>query len=346
MTVPHSSASFARLAALPKAELHIHVEGSLEPEMVFALAARNQIELPFESIDDLRDRYFFTGLQSFLDLYYACMGVLRTRADFYDLASAYLLRAHSQGVRHVEMFFDPQAHTSRGVSIDDVIDGLMSAFDEARDELDITGGLILCFLRDQSPTSALRTLESIAHRSHELIGVGLDSAEVGYPPFLFTSVFERARELGLHAVAHAGEEGPPEYVWQALDLLRAERIDHGIRSMEDGPLLDRLRRQAIPLTMCPLSNARLQVTPDLTAHPIAEMLEKGLIVTVNSDDPAYFGGYVAENYLAISEALELSEASCALLARNSIAASFASDARKSQLHSAIDLWESARVSDG
>jgi adenosine deaminase len=341
-TPPSSSA--ARIATLPKAELHIHVEGSLEPEMVFALAARNRIELPFKSVEALRERYSFADLQSFLDLYYTCIAVLRTQMDFYDLASAYLYRAHAQGVRHVEMFFDPQAHTSRGVSIETVLDGLISAFDDARDDLGITGGLILCFLRDQSPTSALETIESVAHRSHNLVGVGLDSAEVGYPPYLFTAVFERARELGLHGVAHAGEEGPPEYVWQALDLLRAERIDHGIRSIEDSRLIDRLRLQATPLTICPLSNVRLQVTPDLAAHPAARLLELGLVVTINSDDPAYFGGYIGENYAAIAASLELTDASLALLARNSINGSFASDARKAQLIREIDEWQNMTVS--
>jgi adenosine deaminase len=323
---------------LPKAELHIHVEGSLEPEMVFALAERNAVTVPFTSVADLQARYSFADLQSFLDLYYACMKVLRTEQDFHDLATAYLKRAHAQGVRHVEMFFDPQAHTSRGVSIDSVIDGLISALAGARRDLGMTGGLILCFLRDQSHESAMRTLDSIAHRTHDLIGVGLDSAEVGHPPSLFTEVFERARQLGLHVVAHAGEEGPPEYVWQSLDLLGAERIDHGIRSVEDDRLVERLRREAIPLTICPLSNQRLQVTPDLRAHPVARLLEMGLVVTINSDDPAYFGGYIGANYLAIADALKLSEATLASLARNSVVASFAAEARKAELIREIDLW--------
>jgi adenosine deaminase len=327
--------------SLPKAELHVHVEGTLEPGMVFTLADRNKVRLPFGSVDDLRDRYSFGDLQSFLDLYYSCMAVLRTEADFHDLASAYLQRAHVQGVHHVEMFFDLQAHTSRGISVDSVLDGLSSAFAEAGEKFGITGGLILCFLRDHSPTSAERTLESVAHRAHDLVGVGLDSAEVGYPPSLFTTVFERARALGLHAVAHAGEEGPPDYVWQSLDLLRAERIDHGIRSIEDDRLIDRLRQEAIPLTICPLSNQRLQVTPDLSAHPLAHLLRLGLVVTINSDDPAYFGGYVGENYGAVANAFNLSEATLGTLARNSVEASFASEHRKAHLIREIDLWQNA-----
>ena len=329
---------------LPKAELHLHIEGTLEPDMVFALAARNGIDLPFEGVDDLRSRYSFDDLQSFLDLYYDCMSVLRSRQDFADLATAYLVRASAQGVRHVEMFFDPQAHTARGVAIDDVIDGLTDALDDAGRRFGITGGLILCFLRDQPVEGALATLESVASRTGDLLGVGLDSAEVGYPPSLFTAVYDRARELGLHTVAHAGEEGPPAYVWEALDLLKVERIDHGVRSIEDPALVERLRVDAIPLTVCPLSNVRLGGVPSLAAHNLHELLARGLLVTINSDDPAYFGGYVGDNFEAVRASLGLNDADAATLAANSITASFAPDERKAQLIAEIAEWASAHGS--
>jgi len=327
--------------SLPKAELHLHIEGTLEPELAFALAERNGVDLPYPDVAALRAAYEFGDLQSFLDLYYACMTVLRTRRDFDDLATAYLERAHEDGVAHVEMFFDPQVHAGNGVAIDDVIDGLSDALSRARASYGITGGLILCFVRDRSVESARATLESIAHRAGNLLGVGLDSAEVGYPPVLFRDVFARAAELGLHRVAHAGEEGPAAYVVEALDELGAERIDHGIRAAESPELLRRLAAERIPLTVCPLSNVRLRAVPSLAEHPLPALMAAGVIVTINSDDPAYFGGYVGENYERTAEALGLDAATMAGLARASVTASFAHEARVRELLAAIDAWERA-----
>jgi adenosine deaminase len=323
---------------LPKAELHLHIEGTLEPEMVFALAEKNDIHLPWKSVDELRGLYSFTDLQSFLDLYYAGMAVLQTEDDFAALAGAYLRRAAEQGVRHVEMFFDPQAHTSRGVEIDAVIDGLLRALAGAREQTGITGGLILCFLRDQPVDDAMATLESVAARSGDLLGVGLDSAEVGYPPSLFEGVFARARDLGLHVVAHAGEEGPPAYVWEALDLLKVERIDHGVRSLEDPALVERLRADRVPLTVCPLSNVRLGGVASLDQHVLPAMLDAGLVVTVNSDDPAYFGGYVGDNFDAIAESLSLDTEQLRTMAAFSIEASFLDADTKGTLLAEVANW--------
>lgn len=326
------------LDLLPSAELHLHIEGTLEPEMVFALAAKNGVTLPYDSVDDLRARYEFDDLPSFLTLYYECMAVLCTREDFCDLAVAYLRRAGAQGVHHAELFFDPQAHTARGIPIDDVIDGLADGLAIARTELGISGGLILCFLRDRGAETALATLESVAARAGDLLGVGLDSAEVGFPPSLFTDVFARAGDLGLHRVAHAGEEGPPSYISEALDLLGAERIDHGVRCLEDPGLVDRLRRERIPLTVCPLSNVRLAVVSTLSEHPLVRMIDAGLLVTLNSDDPAYFGGYLGANLSGVRESLGIEDGTFATLARNSVHASFAEPARKSELLALIDQW--------
>ena len=317
--------------SLPKAELHLHIEGSLEPELVFELAERNGVVLPWSDVTQLRGLYDFENLGQFLDLYYQCMAVLRTADDFRLLAQRYFERAAADGVCHAELFFDPQAHTSRGVDINDVIDGLLAGLAWAKDSLGITGGLILCFLRDVSVDSAAQTLESVVHRVDDLLGVGLDSAEVGFPPELFTGVFDRARDLGLRLVSHAGEEGGPEYVWQALNLLGVERVDHGVRSIEDPGLVSYLVEHEVPLTVCPLSNQRLQVTPDLADHPLKKLLDAGVVATVNSDDPAYFGGYVGENYTRIAEALNLSDTELVTLARNSIVASFASEDRKAEL---------------
>lgn len=325
-------------ARLPKAELHLHIEGTLEPEMVFAFSERNGVDLPWSSVDDLRSRYSFTDLQSFLDLYYACMAVLRTEDDFAELAEAYLERAWKQGVRHAELFFDPQAHTSRGVPIDVVIDGLLRGLATARETRGMTGGLILCFLRDEPVEDAAATLESVAARSGDLLGVGLDSAELGYPPRLFEGVFRRARELGLHCVAHAGEEGPADYVWDALDVLKVERIDHGVRSLEDPELVSRLRDDRVPLTVCPLSNVRLGGVAALVDHRLKDMLNAGLVVTINSDDPAYFGGYVADNYDAVAEALDLSADDLRQIAANSIEASFMPEEEMRALLSEIAAW--------
>jgi len=326
------------LMSLPKAELHLHVEGTMEPELVFALAARNRVELPFADIEDLRGRYVFADLQSFLNLYYAAMEVLRSAEDFTDLARAYLDRAHAQGVRHVEMFFDPQPHLDRDVPIEAVIDGLRVALDEAEQDGRMTGGLILCFLRDRGPAQAAAVLQAARSRVDSLIGVGLDSAEVGYPPGAFREVYAAAREFGLHTVAHAGEEGPPAYVWEALDVLGVERIDHGIRSMEDPELVRRLRRDRTPLTVCPLSNVRLGAVERLEMHPLPQMLAENLMVTVNSDDPAYFGGYVGDNYQACADELGLDRSELILLAQNSVNASFAPADRKDALLTEIDIW--------
>ena len=279
---------------LPKAELHLHIEGTLEPELMFALADRNGIELPFADVDAVRRAYVFSDLQSFLDIYYAGCRVLLTEQDFFDLTWAYLQRAHADGVRHAEIFFDPQTHTERGVAFTTVLDGITGALQSAESELGMTSGLILCFLRHLDAASAMATLEQgLAHRD-ALLGVGLDSSEVGNPPEKFVEVFAKAREAGLHVVAHAGEEGPPDYIRQALDLLGAERIDHGVRCIEDQALMDRLARESIPLTVCPLSNVCLRVVDRLGDHPLPAMLGRGLRATVNSDDPAYFGGYVGQ----------------------------------------------------
>jgi adenosine deaminase len=307
---------------IPKAELHLHVEGTLEPELAFALAGRNGVELPFADAAALREAYAFTDLQSFLNLYYELMAVLRTEQDFTDLADAYLTRAQADGVRHAEIFFDPQAHVARGVPFEVVIDGLHAALSTSRERYGITTGLIMCFLRDQSAESAFETLKAAEPHLDKLLAVGLDSAEVGNPPSKFAAVYERARELGLRCVAHAGEEGPAEYVREALDVLKAERIDHGIRALEDPELVERLRAERIPLTVCPFSNVRLRAVDHLGFHPLKRMLEAGLIATVNSDDPAYFGGYVQENLEGVAAALELTDDQIFTLARNSFEASF------------------------
>jgi adenine deaminase len=310
------------IRALPKAELHVHIEGTLEPELVFALAAKHGIELPYRNIAELRAAYRFVDLQSFLDIYYSATNVLRDAADFYAMTSAYLRRAHADGIVHTEIFFDPQAHTARGVPLAVVMEGLTRALDEAQAQTGITHCLILCFLRHLPAEDAMRALEQALPWRDRLTGVGLDSSEVGHPPSKFVAVFERARSLGLLAVAHAGEEGPPAYIEEALDLLHVQRIDHGVRCVEDPALVARLARQRIPLTVCPLSNVRLRVFDRMSDHNLKTLLEKGLCVTVNSDDPAYFGGYLLDNFLAVTEALSLSHTQLAQLARNSIEASF------------------------
>ena len=311
-----------QIRALPKAELHLHIEGTLEPELAFALAKRNGVELRFPTVQALASAYNFADLQSFLNLYYECMSVLLHPADFADLANAYLERAALDGVRHVEMFFDPQAHTSRGVALDDVVAGLRRAVLEAPARHSISAELIACFVRDRPVSEAMRTLEGLSRHLDVISAVGLDSAEVGYPPSAFREVFEAAEQMGLRKVAHAGEEGPPAYVWEALDVLGVERIDHGIRAVEDQSLLRRLAGDRVPLTVCPLSNARLRCVDSLEQHPLPKLLDAGVLVTINSDDPAYFGGYVAENYDAVARALGLDLATLELLARNSLAASF------------------------
>jgi adenosine deaminase len=310
------------LRAMPKAELHVHIEGTLEPELIFALAQRNGVALPYPDVETLRGAYAFTNLQSFLDIYYAGASVLLREQDFFDMAWAYLERAAADHVVHAEIFFDPQTHTTRGVPIDVVIGGLHRACVEARVRLGVSASLILCFLRHLSEDDAFATLEQALPYRDRFIGVGLDSSEVGHPPEKFARVFARCRELGFHLVAHAGEEGPPEYVWTALDLLRVERIDHGVQSARDPALMARLARDGVPLTVCPLSNLKLKVFPVLAEHNIGRLLEAGLKVTVNSDDPAYFGGYLNENFLQTFAATGLGAREAYALARNSFEASF------------------------
>ena len=319
----------ALLRAMPKAELHIHIEGSLEPELIFGLAQRNSVALPYPDVDALRAAYAFTDLQSFLDIYYAGAGVLQNEQDFFDMAWAYLQRAAADNVLRTEIFFDPQTHTARGVPIEAVIKGLDHACHRAHQELRISAKLILCFLRHLSEEDALATLEAALPLRHHFIGVGLDSSERGHPPEKFTRVFDRARAAGLHVVAHAGEEGPPEYITSALDVLEVERIDHGVRSLEDAALVARLARDGIALTVCPLSNLKLCVSPTLAEHPLPALLAAGLKATVNSDDPAYFGGYINENFVATFAALpQLGAREAYVLARNSFEASFADAAAK------------------
>ncbi len=313
----------ALLASMPKAELHIHIEGALEPEMIFALAARNGIALPYASVDELRRAYAFTDLQSFLDLYYQGAGVLLTEQDFYDMTRAYLARAAMDNVAHAEIFFDPQTHTARGVAMETVIHGLARACADARAELGISSSLILCFLRHLSEREAFETLEDALPLREHFIGVGLDSSELGHPPEKFARVFARCRALGLRIVAHAGEEGPPAYIWQALDVLKAERIDHGVQAVHDAALMRRLLEDRVPLTVCPLSNQKLCVFPDLAHHSLPALLNAGLCATVNSDDPAYFGGYMNANFQAIFAATGLTAQHAWQLAANSFEASFA-----------------------
>ncbi len=308
--------------SLLKAELHVHVEGTLEPELAFALAQRNGITLPYPGVQALAEAYRFDDLQSFLNLYYACSEVLRTPADFEELADAYLRRAAADGVRHVELFFDPQSHTGRGVPLGDVIAGLDAAASGAAARHGLSVQLIACFLRDRPVGEAMATLEALSPHLDAVSGVGLDSAEVGHPPADFAGVFDAARGLGLHVVAHAGEEGPPDYVWEALDVLGVERVDHGIRAVEDAALLRRLAADQVPLTVCPLSNVRLRCVESMEGHPLPKLLDAGVLVTLNSDDPAYFGGYLGDNYLAVQEAFGLDRAVMQQLAGNSLAASF------------------------
>jgi len=331
----------ALLRAMPKAELHIHIEGSLEPELIFKLAERNGVTLPYASVEALRAAYAFTNLQSFLDIYYAGASVLLHEQDFYDMAWAYLQKAASDNVVRAELFFDPQTHTARGVPIATVINGLHRACVDAGAQLGVSAALILCFLRHLSEDDALATLEAALPHREQFIGVGLDSSELGHPPEKFARVFARARELGLHLVAHAGEEGPPAYIWSALDVLHVERIDHGVQSAQDPALLARLAHERTPLTVCPLSNLKLCVFPDLKSHNLGQLLDAGLCVTINSDDPAYFGGYLNENFVQTFAALHLSAQQAWTLARNSIEASFASDADKREwLHRLKAVFES------
>nr|HEX4313110.1 adenosine deaminase [Kofleriaceae bacterium] len=316
---------------LPKVELHLHIEGTLEPEMLFALADRHGVRLPYASVEAVRAAYDFSDLQSFLDLYYAGCDVLRDRADFYALAMAYFARAHADRVVHAELFFDPQTHTSRGVAMATVVGGLRDAMADAHRRYGITSELILCFLRHLSEADAFATLEAARELRGAFVGVGLDSGERGNPPDKFARVFEAARALGLRAVAHAGEEGPAANVSAALDVLHVERVDHGVRCDEDDALVDRLAREHVPLTVCPLSNLKLRVVRDLREHNLARLLRRGVAVTVNSDDPAYFGGYIGANYRAVAEALDLAPAELVALASNAVRASFLSAHAKTAL---------------
>lgn len=321
---------------LPKVELHLHIEGTLEPEMMFSLAGKHGLALPYASVEAVRAAYAFTDLQSFLDLYYAGCAVLCDRSDFYTLAMAYFARAHADGVVHAELFFDPQTHTARGIAMADVIGGLSDAREDAARRYGLTSELILCFLRHLSEDDALATLDAALPFRAAFVGVGLDSGERGNPPGKFERVFAKARAHGLRAVAHAGEEGPAAYIREALELLHVERVDHGVRCDEDPALVAELARRAIPLTVCPLSNLKLCVVRDLAAHNFARLLRAGVHVTINSDDPAYFGGYIAENYRRTAGALDLTAAELVTCARHAVDAAFLPAERKAALHAAID----------
>ncbi|WP_180131449.1 MULTISPECIES: adenosine deaminase [unclassified Acinetobacter] len=316
------------IRALPKAELHVHIEGTFEPELMFAIAQRNNIAIPYQSVEELKEAYNFHNLQSFLDIYYAGANVLIHEQDFYDLAWAYLEKCAEDHVVHTEMFFDPQTHTDRGVAFETVLNGLQRACNDAKVKLGISSHLIMCFLRHLSEDAAFSTLEQALPYKDQIIGVGLDSSEVGHPPSKFERVFAKAREAGFLSVAHAGEEGPAEYVWEALDLLKVNRVDHGVRSEEDPALMQRLIAEKMPLTVCPLSNLKLCVVKDMAEHNIRRLLQQGVHVTVNSDDPSYFGGYMNDNFVAITKALDLSNAELKQLAINSFEASFISDTEK------------------
>jgi adenosine deaminase len=322
------------LMAMPKAELHVHIEGTLEPELIFELAQRNGVSLAYPSVEALRQAYAFSDLQSFLDIYYAGASVLLTEQDFYDMTAAYLRRAAADNVRHAEIFFDPQTHTARGIAIETVINGIWRACQDST----VSASLILCFLRHLSEEEAIATLEEAIPYRDKFIGVGLDSSEVGHPPEKFARVFERARNLGLHLVAHAGEEGPPSYIESALDVLNVERIDHGVRCLDDPALVERLAREQMALTVCPLSNIKLRVFDVMGQHNLRRLLDAGLAATVNSDDPAYFGGYVNDNYLAAFEALPLDMSHARQLARNSFAAAFLEPEQKRAWLAEVDRF--------
>ena len=331
----------AFIAGLPKAELHIHIEGSLEPELMFALARRNGVEIPFASVEAVRAAYSFSNLQDFLDICYQGADVLRTEADFRDLAMAYFDRAAADNVVHVEIFFDPQTHTGRGISFDTVMKGLLAGMAEAEARHRISSRLILCFLRHLDEGAAFETLEQAEPWLGRIEAVGLDSSELGHPPSKFARVFAAAAALGLKRVAHAGEEGPPAYVWEALDVLEIDRLDHGNRSLEDPALVERLAREKITLTVCPLSNLKLRVVPDMAAHPIDAMLRAGLRATINSDDPAYFGGYVNDNYRAAAKGRGLTRDDIVTLARNSFLGSFLGEAEKAAHLARLDAYAAA-----
>ena len=324
------------IAELPKAELHLHLEGSLEPEMMFELAKRNGVTLKYGSVEEIRAAYDFSNLQDFLDLYYQGMGVLLTEADFYDLTAAYLARVAADNVRHVEVFFDPQAHIERGIAFETVLNGITRALADGEAQHGITYKLIMCILRHLPEDDAFTLWEAAEPHLSKIDGIGLDSSELGHPPEKFERIYAKAREAGLKLVAHAGEEGPPDYVWQALDLLKIDRIDHGNASAKDEKLLDEIKARGLTLTMCPLSNKRLCVTPDLRDNPLADLLRAGLSITVNSDDPSYFGGYMNDNYIAIADALDLTNDEIITLAKNSFTGSFLTDVEKADYVAKID----------
>lgn len=330
----------AFLMQLPKAELHLHIEGTLEPGLMFEMARRNRVELPYADEAAVRRAYVFEDLQSFLDIYYAACSVLVNERDFYELTLAYLRRAAGQGVRHAEIFFDPQTHTDRGVEFASVVNGITGALADGERELGTTSRLIMCFLRHLSEEAAMKTLETALPYRDKIIGVGLDSSERDNPPVKFRDVYDRARSEGFLAVAHAGEEGPPAYIWQALDVLKVRRVDHGEKCTDDERLMERLAAEQLPLTLCPFSNVKLRVVPELRAHPVGELLRRGLCVTINSDDPAYFGGYIGDNYVGTAKALHLRKEEMVQVARNSFAASFLSDAEKPRHLSAVDTYGS------
>lgn len=326
------------IAGLPKAELHLHIEGTFEPELMFKIASRNGLKLKYNSVEDLKAAYNFSNLQEFLDIYYSGASVLISEQDFYDLTWAYLLKVHAQNVVHTEVFFDPQTHTSRGIPFQTVISGIHRALEDGHEKLGVSHRLIMSFLRHLSEDSAFQTLEEALPYKSWITAVGLDSSEKGNPPSRFERVFAKAREEGFVAVAHAGEEGPAEYVWEALNLLHVSRIDHGNRSLEDSRLTEELARLRMPLTVCPLSNLKLKVVHDMTQHPLAEMLKRGMMVTVNSDDPAYFGGYLNENYLALAKALNLTKEEIVQLTKNAFSASFLSEQEKLEQLEKVDRY--------
>jgi adenosine deaminase len=334
------------IRGLPKSELHVHIEGTLEPELAFQLAKKHGMVLPHATVEELRRAYRFANLQSFLDIYYDGAAVLRDADDFHALTQGYLRKAHAQGVVHAEIFFDPQTHTARGIALSTVLAGLCRARSEAERELGITCRLILCFLRHLSADEAMRALEQALEHKDAIAAVGLDSSESGHPPAKFSAVFARARREGLSAVAHAGEEGPPSYIYEALDVLKVRRIDHGVRCEESPALVERLARERVPLTVCPLSNVKLKVFERIENHNLKRLLDRGVCVTVNSDDPAYFGGYVLENYLAVQRGLGLSQDDLTVLARNSIEASFLTDSAKQRWFAAIDDYAGRATDSG
>ena len=326
------------IEGIPKAELHLHIEGTFEPELMFEIAHRNNIPISYDSVDELKKAYSFNNLQEFLDIYYAGASVLLHVQDFYDLTWAYLMKVHDQNLIHTEIFFDPQTHTDRGIPFDTVIQGIHSALEDGKEKMGISSRIIMCFLRHLDEASAFKTLEQALPFKQWIDGVGLDSSEMGHPPSKFERVFAKAREEGLLTVAHAGEEGPAEYVWEAINLLKVSRIDHGNRSLDDDQLIKHLAETQIPLTVCPLSNLALKVVEDLKDHPLVKLMDAGLMVTINSDDPAYFGGYMNENYIGVANALDLSKKQIIELAKNSFKSSFLSDDEKEKMIMQVEQY--------